>query len=419
VRLTVGQAKALNLALTSNDSLFITGSAGTGKTVVLKQIVKDLEAAGQKVLVTSFTGLAALQLGGVTLARLLGLGISKRAEDLKEDLIMVGQKAASGVVDANVLVIDEISLLSGDYLELVDFVLRIARANQEPFGGLRVIYCGDFLQLPPIRGYHEPEFRVKWAFQYPPFRDAQAIQLTECLRQGRAVDLELLNELREGRLGPLSKLFIEAALGRKIEEAIELHPRNEVVRRINQERLEQLPGESREYRTHYSCVKSEALLSKSLPIDRVLHLKVGAPVIIMVNNPAGCYCNGTQGRVVGLSRSEVQVKDLEGRLLTVTNHTWNIDLNPHPSPWEITFEKNRRMGYARGMPIKLGWAATIHKSQGLTLQRVKTDVSRCWEPGHAYVALSRTPSMLNISLVNPFRKVLADPEALRYVQSIG
>ena len=419
MRLTVGQAKALHLALTSSDSLFITGSAGTGKTVVLKRIVQDLEAAGQKVLVTSFTGLAALQLGGVTLARLLGLGIAKRPEDLQDDLITIGQRAERAVGGADVLVIDEISLLSGDYLELADHVLRVARGNRSPFGGLRVIYCGDFMQLPPIRGYQEPEFKIKWAFQYPPFRDVQIIQLTECMRQERAIELELLNELREGRLGPLSKLFIKAAVGRKIEDAIELHPRNEVVRKINQEHLDLLPGESQEYRTYYSCPRSEALLSKSLPIDRILHLKVGAPVIIMVNNPAGNYCNGTQGKVVGMSRSEVQVKDLDGNLLIVDKHTWNVTLKSNPTPFELTFERDLQTGYARGMPIKLGWAATIHKSQGLTLSRVKTDVSRCWEPGHAYVALSRTPSMLDISLVNPFEKVLADPEALRFMKSIS
>ena len=417
MQLTSGQNKALRLALTTRDPLFITGSAGTGKTVVLQQIVEKLRAAGQNVVTTSFTGLAALQLQGTTLSRLLGLGIAKRRTDLTQDLHRVSERAAVNVGNAEVLIIDEVSLMSGDYLELVDFVLRMALGVAEPFGGLRVIFCGDFLQLPPIRGYRDPEFKTRWTFQYPAFREATPVVLTESMRQEREVDLQLLNELREGRLTKLARLFMEAAVGRKIEGAVELHPRNEAVREINERELKKLPGTMQMYCTRYESDEARQALSKSLPIDDALSLKVGAPVIVMVNQPARGYYNGTQGRVVGLSQEEVKIQTDDG-LRTVVPHEWKADLGENPDRLARMTGQTRRYASAWGMPLKLGWAATIHKSQGLTLSKVRADVARCWEPGHAYVALSRATSLLDVSLTRPFKKIVADPEALAFMRSL-
>ena len=348
----------------------------------------------------------------------MGLGISKRLTDLKEDLYRVGQRAEANLGDADVLVIDEVSLLSGDYLELVDKVLRSALGKREPFGGLRVIYCGDFLQLPPIKGHNEPEFQTKWAFQYEPFKEARTIRLTQCMRQERVIDLQLLNELREGRMTQLTKLFIEAATSRDIEGTVELHPRNEAVLEINERKLAEMPGCEQHYFVRYESEEARKAMSKALPVEERVSLKVGAPVIVMVNNPARRYYNGTQGRIVDMAPKQVLIETLDGEQLPVVPHEWRVDLGEERDIWKRIGGQKRRYGTARGMPLKLGWAATIHKSQGLTLERVKTDISRCWEPGHAYVALSRATNLTNVSLIRPFKKVLADPEALRFTQSI-
>jgi ATP-dependent exoDNAse (exonuclease V) alpha subunit len=417
MQLTAGQENALRLALSSRDSLFITGSAGTGKTVVLHEIVKRLRQSGREVVTTAFTGLAALQLGGITLSRLLGLGLAKNWDELTDPYRSI-DRAEMNLGDATDLIIDEISYVSGDYLGLVDQVLREVKRSKQPFGGLRLIFCGDFLQLPPVRNYTDPEFQIKWAFQYPGFKNAKVVQLTQSMRQERSVDLQLLNELREGRLTNLARLFMEAAVGRNVHHAVELHPRNRDVRTINETHLMELPGKSRSFEVWYDAPETEAILGGTLPMGDEVVLKEGAPVIVLVNQPARGYYNGTQGRVVSMASESVLIETTEGQKLTVVPHEWKVDLGAETDTWKRIRGQERRSGSAWGIPLKLGWAATIHKSQGLTLNRIRADVSKCWEPGHAYVALSRARNLTDVSLVVPFKKVLADPEALAFTKSI-
>ena len=187
---------------------------------------------------------------------------------------------------------------------------------------------------------------------------------------------------------------------------------------INERRLEELQGTGRLYVTKYDSLETKKIMGKSLPIEDQVRLKVGAPVIVMVNEPAAGYHNGTQGRITDMSADKVVIKTVDGDQLNIAPHQWKIDLGPEKDGGKKLFRLGRRYGSAWGMPLKLGWAATIHKSQGLTLERVRTDVSQCWEPGHAYVALSRAVSMLGVSLVRPFKKVLADPEALSFTRSL-
>jgi ATP-dependent exoDNAse (exonuclease V) alpha subunit len=417
MQLTSGQEKALNLALSTPDSLFITGSAGTGKTVALHEIVRRLREQGRVVQTTAYTGLAALQLQGMTLARLLGLGLAKCWSDLPDSYRTV-ERAEGNLGDTTDLIIDEISLLSGDYLELVDQILQEAKGNELPFGGLRIIFCGDFLQLPPVQNYRDGKFQTKWAFQYPRFREVQAVQLTQSMRQEREIDLQLLNELREGRMTNLARLFMEAAVGRDVQHAVELHPRNRTVQEINEARLEELPGEAKVYKVTYDSPEAEAAMGGSLPMGDYVALKEGAPVIVLVNQPARGYYNGTQGRVIEMTAESVLIETSEGERREVVQHEWKAELGKETDVWKRSFGQKNRMGSAWGLPLKLGWAATIHKSQGLTLNRIKADVARCWEPGHAYVALSRATNLTAVSLVRPFKKVLADPEALAFTRSI-
>lgn len=418
MQLTSGQERALQLAQKTQDPLFITGAAGTGKTVVLNRIVEQLRAADQEVVTSAFTGLAALQLKGLTLSRLLGLGLAKRLSDLPDDPYRILERTEANLAGADVLIIDEVSHISGDFLELVEWVLQEALGNERPFGGLRIIFCGDFLQLPPVRGYQDPEFQTKWAFQHPSFREVLSVQLTQSMRQERGIDLQLLNELREGKLTKLAQLFMAAAVNRTVEGAVELYPRNSDVAEINERELARLSGPEQTYQIRYDSDQTREALVKALPIPEKFQLKLGAPVIALVNRPARGYYNGTQGRVVAMQPSQVLIETPEGQRLPVHMHEWKVDLGVEPSSWKRVFGRERRFGSAWGMPLKLGWAATIHKSQGLTLQKVRTDISRCWEPGQAYVALSRATSLLEVSLARPFKKVLADPEALAFTRSL-
>jgi hypothetical protein len=346
------------------------------------------------------------------LARLLGTGIAKNWKDLcNRDLNRALERTEGNFAGVKDLIIDEISVCSGDQLEMVDLLLREALGKDHPFGDIRIVASGDFHQLPPVHSYREATPPVyKWAFQYPIFREFVPFQLCQSMRQKNPDDFTLLNELREGIFSDRAQRFVQEALGRPVPNAVALHPRNDVVNQINKQRLDTLPGPAREYATDYSSNQARAVLEKSLPMTSPVELKVGAPVVVLINNPDYGYYNGTQGEILSMDVREVVIRTTKGTTVRVERHEWKIDLDPaNPNAGSVS---------AWGMPLKLGWALTIHRCQGLTLSRVETDVSQCWEPGHGYVALSRPEDLSQLSLLAPFHRVLVDQEALAYTRSI-
>jgi ATP-dependent exoDNAse (exonuclease V) alpha subunit len=404
IKLTVQQDVALKIALETRDHLFITGDAGTGKSLLLERIIRELRRQNKKVRVASFTGLAALALRGSTLARLLGTGLAKRVEDLKGEFFDRAEENLNGVTD---MVVDEISMTSGDYLQLMDKVMREATGEDEPFGGIRMIMCGDFMQLPPVRHSRDPEFKYKWAFEHPLFSLAQTVCLTEYMRQGAERDVRILGQLRHGIISIEGREALDAMVGRELKNPTELYPINRTVHMVNQQRLEALKGRAKTYTTHYSPDRFKKHFVSQVPIGEEVVLKVGAPVIILANNPSAGYANGSQGVVTHMDWEHVEVRLSAGRTVEVKRKTWEID--------DV---KGDLMGTVDGLPIHLGWAATIHRAQGMTLDAVKTDVATCFEPGQAYVALTRTRSLDDISLTTPVTEFKVDQAALEFTKSL-
>ncbi len=405
IKLTAQQRGAEQIALDTRDHLFITGDAGTGKTITLERIIAGLrEKEKTKVRVASFTGLAALRLRGSTIARLLGIGIAKRVEDLNRLDLERAEENLDGVTD---LIVDEISMTSGDYLNMMDKVMQEATGEEEPFGGIRMIMCGDFMQLPPVHHSRDPAFEYKWAFEHPLFGLARSVCLTEYMRQGAERDVRILGELRHGIISPEGRDVMAEMVGRELHKPTELYPINRTVHEVNSKRLHDLKGKSRNFRTDYLPGRFRKYFKDQVPIGEEVVLKVGAPVIILANNPVAGYANGSQGEVTEMDFTGVRVRLHSGRTVHVKR-----------KKWEINDVKGDPMGVVEGLPIHLGWAATIHRAQGMTLDAVKTDISKCFEPGQAYVAMTRTRSLDHISLTSPVTEFKVDSAALAFTMGL-
>ncbi|KKK83947.1 hypothetical protein LCGC14_2788280, partial [marine sediment metagenome] len=405
IKLTAQQRGAEKIALDTRDHLFITGDAGTGKTITLERIISGLrEREKTRVRVASFTGLAALRLRGSTIARLLGLGIAKRVEDLKRLDLERAEENLDGVTD---LVIDEVSMVSGDYLNMMDQVMQEATGEEEPFGGIRMIFCGDFMQLPPVRHSRDPAFQHKWSFEHPLFGLTEKVTLTEYMRQGAERDVRILGELRHGVISPEGREVMAAMVGRALHKPTELYPINRTVHEVNAKRLNGLKGKPKTFRTDYSPGRFKKYFKDQVPIGEEVVLKVGAPVIILANNPIAGYANGSQGEVTEMDFTGVRIRLHSGRTVHVRR-----------KQWEVNDVKGDPMGVVEGLPIHLGWAATIHRAQGMTLDAVKTDVSSCFEPGQAYVAMTRTRSLDDISLTSPVTEFKVDKKALAFTMGL-
>lgn len=397
-QLTERQDLAWKWALGTEKNLLISGFAGTGKTALILRIQADLEKVGRKVAMTAFTGIAAQKIEGTTTAKLLGLGIAKTTREIESVNWEQAQDNLAGVTD---VLLDEVSVCSGDFLELVDQVLRRVQNSQLPFGGLRMIFGGDFLQLPPVHTPNDPPRRWKWAFQYPPFRRCHGIFLNESMRQRDPAEIQLLSEFRNGIISEEGQKFLDSAVGRPLQNPAELHGTRAGADEINQLRLKAHPGSSTRYPVLFHPLELKEQLLSQVSIDSVVELKVGAPVILLENHWLDRYANGSQGTVTDLGFRDIGVRLLNGKTVGVCYKTWK-------SP----------MGEVEGLPVQLGWAATIHRAQGLTLNEVRADITRVWEPGQAYVALSRTPSLENFSLVQPVHRIQACPEVLEFAHQL-
>lgn len=402
--LNTQQKEARDLILRVKSNVFLSGFAGTGKTLLLRSLIKSLREEKKQVRVCAFTGLAAQHLQGTTIAKLLGLGLCRRVEDMHRVELDRTIKNLDGVSH---IVIDEISMVSGDYLELIDEVCQYATGNPEPFGGIRMIFGGDFMQLPPIQTEKEVPAKMPWAFEYGPFQETIALFLTQSHRQTDDGELELLNEFRQGIISPAGRKFLDEAIDRPLENPVSLYPYRKNVEQMNQDHLTKHPGKLYTYQTKGTPWDKEDMLLQNVPVGKKVELKEGVPVIVLTNDPGGKFVNGSQGIVRTLFDASATIELNNGHTITV-----------HPRVWEILNPEGKPLGTVRGMPLALGWAATIHRAQGMTLDAVSTDIARCWEPGQAYVALSRTRSLTGISLCSKVEQIKADPVALSYVNNL-
>ncbi|MHB8191037.1 MAG: HRDC domain-containing protein [Ferrimicrobium sp.] len=383
------QTQALT-RLINGDSVFLTGPPGAGKSYVLGEFVRHATKTGKKVAITASTGIAATQIGGMTIHSWSGLGVRDNLTRKDIDALSSKNRLERRYVTTDVLVIDEISMLSGSFLDMLDSLARAIRGADIPFGGLQLVLTGDMFQLPPINKL-SPD--VDFAFHSSAWRDLDPLScyLTEQHRQSGDALSEVLQAMRDGSFNSTHLESLNARMG--VEHAGEFEPtrlysHNVDVDSINAQRLALIAGATRNYEMD--------LLGPSVFIEPLqrgvlapghLVLKVGAEVMFVANDQAQRYANGSLGRVTDLTGTWPIVKlSSTSRLVTVEPHSWILE------------EDGKTKAEVRQLPLRLAWAITIHKSQGMSLDTAEIDLSRAFTPGMGYVALSRLRTISGLYL---------------------
>ena len=390
--------------LLSGRSALLTGAAGTGKTHLLNTFIAQARKRGKKVSVTATTGLAATHLGGNTIHSWSGIGVS---DHLPNNFFERLSKTRREVISkTDVLIIDEISMLHDFRLDMIDDVLRTVRENDQPFGGIQLVMSGDFFQLPPVNRPNEQGggfvvYSDAWQELQP------AVLYLE--RQYRQNDAQLLEILTALRTGDVRRHHVEALLARtEIEppdgDITELHTVNVDVDDINIQKLAELPGEERSYQqtTTGSKIYVENL-QRSVLAPENLVIKLGALVMAVKNSPQKLYANGSIGTVVDFEPlTEYPVVEFrDGCRVTMV-----------PDVWELRDGERKRASISQ-VPLRLAWAITVHKSQGMTLDAAKIDLRKAFVEGMGYVALSRVRDLDNLYLYGINRRALeVSPDAL-------
>ena len=415
----------------TGTSLFLTGKAGTGKTTFLRKLQAE---SPKRMVVLAPTGIAAMNAGGITLHSFFQLPFAPHVPDAS---FQAGGDAAyryrfskekiSILRSIDLMVIDEISMVRADVLDAVDEVLQRYRRNSLPFGGVQLLMIGDLQQLAPVVKDEEWKLLSRY-YRTPYFFSAQSlrgmdyftIELTTVYRQRDNRFLDMLNSVREGRcdesvLAALNSRYLPGFNPPREKGYIRLVTHNYQAQRVNDRELERLPGRSSVFEAEVEGKFPEYLF----PTEKILELKRGAQVMFVKNDSSGehRYFNGTIGEVTEAGPGHVRVRCLQtGVELTVQPEEWsNTRYALNEETKEITEEVE---GSFRQYPLKLAWAITIHKSQGLTFDRAIVDVGGSFAHGQTYVALSRCRTLEGLVLSAPLsaKAIIRDNEVATFTQ---
>lgn len=432
------QTEALEI-LKTGANVFLTGVPGAGKTYVINQYIQYLEDKGIYPAITASTGIAATHVGGSTIHSFSGIGIEKNIDDYKIEKIMEREKLVKKIQNTKVLIIDEISMLDAHTLDNVNKVLKNIKDPTKAFGGVQIIFVGDFFQLPPVtRRGEESKF---FAFHALAWKEAKPLTcyLEEQFRQSDEVFTKLLLAIRENNIDEYHVEILEdlkkktfKKLGLKEEkknseefeeesiilleeklkekdnkknkrenskdsndlegddlkyDILELHSHNKNVDEINDRKLNLIPEKEFIFKMEtfgkFSIVEG---LMKSCLSPEILKLKIGAKVIFTKNDLEGKFVNGTMGVVKDLDREAIVIETKAGKLIEVKKEEWKLE--------DDGKVKARIMQY----PLRLAWAITVHKSQGMSLDEAIISLGETFEYGQGYVALSRVRSLEGLYL---------------------
>lgn len=398
----MNQQLALEILL-DGHSVFLTGPAGSGKTYVLNQFVKLAKHDGKKVSVTATTGLAASHLGGTTIHSWSGIGVHDELPGYFVENLAKGRREI--IEKTDVLIIDEISMLHDYRLDMVDEVCRLVRKKPDtPFGGIQVVMSGDFFQLPPVNrnGTKVGGFVVNsQAWQD---LDPVVCYLSEQYRQDEGMLSDILTAMRSN---DVRRRHAEALLERAEYEPphdmvyTELHTVNIDVDTQNEAKLQQLDGDEISYeQTTTGSQNYVETLQRSVLAPQVLRLKKGALVMAVRNSLEKKYVNGSLGTVVDFHASS------HYPIVQLTN---GKEVTIEPDTWELRDGDKKRASITQ-IPLRLAWAITVHKSQGMTLDAALIDLRKAFVEGMGYVALSRVRNMESLYLRGINRMALAISE---------
>ena len=421
-------------------NIFVTGRAGTGKSTLLSYLVENTK---KKVAVAASTGVAAFNVGGATLHSLLGIPPGLLGNmDLKHHL---GHRTREILRTIDMLVIDEISMVNADLMDAIDTMLTLARGKSKgPFGGVQIVMFGDPYQLAPVPprdpaelAYLQEKYRSHWFFDALCWDKAplERYELHENFRQNDPEFIEILNAIRDGSCTQ-DMLDVLNAMGNKYpkdQETIRLATTNDAVDRVNMQRLAAIPGMPVTIPADVPIGELNNF-GKTPPADPKLALKVGAQVMFIKNDDQNTkkaegtsvkrWVNGTIGRVVEIRNQDHVTVDVDGEHFEVTRSSWEkIRYEISEDFDEITQRFKETVvpvttAEFRQIPLRLAWAVTVHKSQGLTYDEIVVDMgNKAFSPGQTYVALSRvkSPAGLHLTRRITMLDVMVDPDVVRFM----
>jgi ATP-dependent exoDNAse (exonuclease V) alpha subunit len=425
----------------SENNIFVTGRAGTGKSTLLTYLIENTK---KKVAVCAPTGVAALNVGGVTIHSLFGFPFGiLGTEDIGRHLNRRSREVLAAI---DMLVIDEVSMVNADLMDTMSRAMGIARGRRKlPFGGAQVVMFGDPYQLAPVpgnneeRAYMAENYQSNWFFDAHVWREdsLERYELSEIFRQHDEHFKEILNAIRDGSCTQEMLDYINQCGNRfpPHDDVIRLATINESVNSVNRHRMSRLETKPKTFNAIFSAADEKAF-GRTLPAEPVLELKVGAQVMFIKNddsstvkNPNGTgllkrWVNGTIGTVVDLPSSGGVVVEVDGETLEVGRSTWE------KVRYEIDEQFDEALGRVKEVlvavplaefqqiPLRLAWAVTVHKSQGQTYDEVVIDMGRgAFSPGQTYVALSRVRSLDGLYLTRAIRMsdIMVDADVLRFM----
>ena len=396
------QETALKL-MKAGENVFLTGSAGAGKTYTLNQYINYLKARKVPVAITASTGIAATHMNGMTIHTWAGIGIKDFLSD--DDLKRMKERKylKEHLENAQVLIIDEISMLHAKQLNLVNQVLKYFKESDEAFGGIQVIAAGDFFQLPPV-GRKDEKNRDKFCFMASAWVEAKfrVCYLTEQHRQDDSILNDILNGIRAQHILPEHIQALQKTHNQDIGETFtRLYTHNMDVDSINYQHLNAIEGDEHQFVA--VCDGNDKLietLKSSVRAPNELSLKKHAKVMFVKNNFDMGYINGSLGEVIGFE------EDDEHGILPKVKLTDGTVLVVEPEMWSVDNDSGKTIASLQQVPLRLAWAITIHKSQGMTLEAAEINLLNTFENGQGYVALSRLKSINGLKLLGFNEKAL-------------
>ncbi|KAI9167449.1 DNA repair and recombination pif1 mitochondrial [Paramyrothecium foliicola] len=461
IHLSSEQRRVLDLVVNKGQSVFFTGPAGTGKSVLMRAIINDLRKKyakdPERVAVTASTGLAACNIGGITLHSFSGIGLGKEDAPSLVKKIRRNPKAKNRWLKTKCLIIDEVSMVDGELFDKLSQIGRTIRNNGRPWGGIQLIITGDFFQLPPVPDHGDQKREAKFAFDASTWDTSidHTIGLTQVFRQRDPEFARMLNEMRLGRISmETERAFKALARPLTFDDGIdlaELFPTRAQVDGSNEKRLRDLPGKAMRFEaqdTGDPQIRDRLLMNVMAP--KSLELKLNAQVML-IKNLDESLVNGSLGKVIGFSdertfsmstgeydekastdyeKAKMRLKQFGREEQSASDIKFPVvqfmatDGSPRvilcqPEEWKIELPNGELQAKRSQLPLILAWALSIHKAQGQTLERVTVNLGRVFEKGQAYVALSRATSQNGLRVLGFDKsKVMAHPRVVAFYNKL-
>lgn len=400
------QNEALDI-LKMGHNVFLTGAAGSGKTFLLNRYISYLQEKNVDVGITATTGIAATHMNGMTIHAWSGIGIKDKLTDSEIQAMVDKPYLQRRFSRVRVLVIDEISMLHGYRLDIIDHVCKAFKQNLQPFGGLQVVMCGDFFQLPPVT---KPGGDDRFVYTSRVWQEMglKVCYLDEQYRQSDRAFLDVLNDIRTSRVSEQTVERLRERMEASVEDFItptKLFTHNREVDTINKAMLKEIDDTPRTF--YMSAEGNDKLVDMSKNgclAPEELVLKTGAVVMFVKNNYQKGYVNGTMGEVIDFTEGGWPlVRTFAGDKIEATPEHWMIE------------EQGQLQADISQVPLRLAWAITVHKSQGMSLDAAELDLRNCFVPGMGYVALSRVRSLSGIRLLGLNQMALQiNPDVLKF-----